>query len=357
MSTIIGGNNVAYTETQLIDVNANEIIRTPTLASTDDFAMSATDLITAFIGIIDAQYNGTSFSLTIQNDSPVAITQTCTGVGVTMGPSTSVVIPPSASVTFTFIQEDDTPSVSVEIVNSRALFAPASSTDNAIVRYDGTSGNTTQNGVVTISDTGAIAQAISLALNGSTSGDVTLQAGGVVSTYTLTLPLDAGTSGQVLSTNGSGVTSWVNNTSPDSRFYAFGPAAAVALTGTFTTVNVVNSITGTNYSNTSGAVTITNAGTYEFTYTAQFESLNNTGGATGSFAGRLLLNAGVVGGSITECYIDETNGNLHRPSCSKSVYAVVTGGQTIALQVARTAGTTTGQTRVDQCTLTITQVV
>jgi hypothetical protein len=357
MSTIISGNAVAYTATQLISANANIIIRTPTAASADDFAMTATDLITAFIGTIDAQYDGSSFSVTIQNDSAFVITQTSTGTDVTLGPDTSVVIPAFASATFTFIQEDaSVPSVSVEIVNSRALYAPTSSTDNAIVRYDGTSGNVTQDGVVTISDTGAIAQAISLALNGSTSGTLTFLPAAITTSYTLTLPPDDGLLGQVLSTNGSGVTSWVSNTSPDSRFYAFGPAAAATLSATFTTVNVVNSITGANYANASGVVTITAAGTYEFAYTAQFQSLDQTGGQTGSFAGRLLLDAGVVGGSITECFIQEVNGNLHRPSCSKSLYAVVTAGQTIALQVARTAGTTTGQTRVNQCTLTITQV-
>lgn len=50
-------------------------------------------------------------------------------------------------------------------------------------------------------------------LNGSTSGTITLQPAAAAGTYTLTLPTDDGTVGQVLRTDGSGVLSWVNVTS------------------------------------------------------------------------------------------------------------------------------------------------
>lgn len=44
---------------------------------------------------------------------------------------------------------------------------------------------------------------------GSTSGKVTLQPAAAAGTWTMTLPTSGGTSGYVLSTNGSGVTSWI----------------------------------------------------------------------------------------------------------------------------------------------------
>lgn len=47
-----------------------------------------------------------------------------------------------------------------------------------------------------------------LGLAGSTSGMVSLQPAAAAGTWTLTLPTSAGTSGQFLQTNGSGVTSW-----------------------------------------------------------------------------------------------------------------------------------------------------
>ena len=66
---------------------------------------------------------------------------------------------------------------------------PGSSTDNAIVRFDGTNGQLVQNSPVTIADTtGAIAGTQSIALNGSTSGSVTIRTPAVAGTNTLTLP-------------------------------------------------------------------------------------------------------------------------------------------------------------------------
>ncbi len=431
--TTRSGDNFNYsTAASLISVNGDIIRRTGLTAnSADVISIDAIDLMLGYLNSTSVDYNGNSFTVTIQNSSTLyTITQSvgafdavlatpgtgysdATGVattggsgtgmtvditqtggaidtvtindsgsgylvgdtitvsggtggtftialissGITMLPTSTYTIPPEGSATFTFIK-DSTTAMTILVKDSGVLYSPVGTvSDNTIVRFDGTTGNMTQSSVVSISDTGAIEDALSLELNGTTSGSVTLQAGGVVSTYSLTLPLNSGTFGQVLSTDGTGVTSWVSNTSPDSRFYAFGPAVSAVLSGTFTTVNVVNSITGAGYSNASGVVTIVAAGTYQISYTAQFESLNNQGGATGSFGAQLLLGAGVVGGSITECFIQEQNGNLHRPSCSKTVYAVVTANQTLALQVSRTAGTTTGQTRVNQCTLSITQVV
>lgn len=59
-----------------------------------------------------------------------------------------------------------------EIVAAVAgITGPGSSTDNAIVRWDGTGGNVAQNSVVTIGDTGAIAGALSV----SRTGGVTIQ--------------------------------------------------------------------------------------------------------------------------------------------------------------------------------------
>lgn len=47
---------------------------------------------------------------------------------------------------------------------------PASSTDNAVVRFDGTTGKLVQNSVVTIGDTGAVAGVTSLAMTGALTG-------------------------------------------------------------------------------------------------------------------------------------------------------------------------------------------
>ena len=55
---------------------------------------------------------------------------------------------------------------------------PVSSTDNAIVRWDGTAGDTIQNSTVTISDTGAVSGVRSIAMlysNGVSAGTLTVE--------------------------------------------------------------------------------------------------------------------------------------------------------------------------------------
>lgn len=50
-----------------------------------------------------------------------------------------------------------------------------------------------------------------LALDGASSGTVTVQPAAAAGTWTMTLPTTAGTNGYVLQTNGSGVTTWAPN--------------------------------------------------------------------------------------------------------------------------------------------------
>ena len=101
------------------------------------------------------------------------------------------------------------------------VVGPASSTDNAVARFDSTTGKLIQNSTVIIADTtgnisglqkltvGVVSSATgSIDLKGTTSGTVTLKTADAAGTYTLTLPTDDGTVGQALITDGSGVTSW-----------------------------------------------------------------------------------------------------------------------------------------------------
>jgi hypothetical protein len=95
---------------------------------------------------------------------------------------------------------------------------PASSTDNAIARYDLTTGKIIQNSGVTIDDSDNLTipgQADLRLADSDSSNYVALQAPSVLaSNYTLTLPTDDGTSGQFLTTDGSGVLSWSTVSSP-----------------------------------------------------------------------------------------------------------------------------------------------
>ncbi len=50
------------------------------------------------------------------------------------------------------------------------VVGPVSSTDNAVVRWDGTAGDTIQNSLVTISDTGAVAGITTIVASGLVTG-------------------------------------------------------------------------------------------------------------------------------------------------------------------------------------------
>jgi len=116
------------------------------------------------------------------------------------------------------------------------VVGPATATNNAIVTFDGTtgklikdnSGATISAGVITATGLSAAQVDITaqgdLRLQDTTGGEfVALQAPGTLATsYTLTLPVDDGTSGQALITDGSGVLSWSTAASGD----VYGPASA-----------------------------------------------------------------------------------------------------------------------------------
>lgn len=97
---------------------------------------------------------------------------------------------------------------------------PLTSTDNAVSRFDGTTGQLLQNSAVTIDDTGntvvagTLTTKTSLLLEdpGAGTNTVTLQSPSpLASSYTLTLPTTDGNANQLLQTNGFGVLNWVSN--------------------------------------------------------------------------------------------------------------------------------------------------
>jgi len=104
---------------------------------------------------------------------------------------------------------------------------PASSTDNAIARFNGTTGQLLENSAATIDDNGAssfVGTVTVAAQSSSIGGQVSLRESSaqgtntislrapaaLASNVTLTFPDTAGSASQVLTTNGSGVLSWAS---------------------------------------------------------------------------------------------------------------------------------------------------
>lgn len=105
----------------------------------------------------------------------------------------------------------------VQVIASKAgasgdVVGPASSTDNAIARYDLTTGKIIQNSGVTIDDSDNLTlpgQADLRFADSDSSNWVAFQgAATIASNVTWTLPSADGTNGQVLTTNGTGTLSW-----------------------------------------------------------------------------------------------------------------------------------------------------
>ncbi len=96
---------------------------------------------------------------------------------------------------------------------------------------------------------------------GTTSGTVGLTVAAAAGTWTLTLPTSAGSSGQVLSTNGSGVTSWIAGGSGTVTSVATGTGLTggpITTTGTVSLATIVNNrVLGNVAGSTTAPIAIT----------------------------------------------------------------------------------------------------
>lgn len=167
------------------------------------------------------------------------------------------------------------------------------STDNAVARFDSTTGQLIQNSGVIIDDSNNVTGVVNL----TTTGHIIIEdqkelrlndsAGteyvGIKSpaslsaTYTLTLPGDDGSSGEVLTTNGSGVLSWATASSGSGD--VVGPSSAVASEIVLfdgTTGKLVKSATGSGIVKaTSGVYSTVTAPSGTIVGTSDSQSLSN----------------------------------------------------------------------------------
>ena len=156
---------------------------------------------------------------------------------------------------------------------------PSSATDNAVVRFDTTSGKLVQNSLVTIGDTGTLGGVRQLDLVGSSSGVMSLLPAGTVTNYALTFPQSQGLSGQVLQNDGTGSLSWVSQSSAGIAVYGYYNASGnwdVSRRMNLNSTPVLNT-SATQISVTSNIITL-QAGTWELT--AVWQGSAGGGGAT-----------------------------------------------------------------------------
>ncbi|MGZ3806012.1 MAG: beta strand repeat-containing protein, partial [Pseudobdellovibrionaceae bacterium] len=152
--------------------------------------------------------------------------------------NTTLTLPSSAGSASQFLQTDGagnlswaSPSSSLPALASTQVWVGNASGAAAEVSLSGDISSITSAGAVTVNKTttaqankllsldgSGIATSMGNQLNGTTSGSVTLQAAGATTNYSLTFPAVQGSSGQILSNNGSGVLSWVTPVSSSTGF-------------------------------------------------------------------------------------------------------------------------------------------
>ena len=146
------------------------------------------------------------------NANDLTVTNAITG-SVSGSAATATTATNATNITLT--DDDVSSSTSYPIFSGSATGNQGPKTDSAKLTYVANTGLLTSTSLVsrTSVTAGANGGTVgSVALNGNTSGTVTIQPAAVAGTWTLTLPATGGTNNYVLSTNGSGVTSWVAQT-------------------------------------------------------------------------------------------------------------------------------------------------
>jgi len=204
-----------------------------------------------------------------------------------------------------FLKSDGSGGLSWDSAGGGDVVGPASATDNAFVRFDGTTGKLVQNSnyallyddgkakfadEVYVQAIGASYGQLVLEQSGGTPGTLTIRPSTSQSgSLTFVMPTGYGSSNQVLTTNGSGTLSW----------------SSVSGTGTVTSVDVSGGttglttsggpITGSGTITIAGTLAVANGGTGQTSYTNGQLLIGNT---TGNTLTKATLTAG-TGISIT----------------------------------------------------------
>lgn len=243
----------------------------------------------------------------------------------------------------------DTITISATGVGTGDVVGPSSATDNAIARFDGTTGKLIQNSVVTIADTtGNIAGFQVLTFTGSSSGTTSLTATAAAS-GALTLPAatdtligkattdtltnktyDTAGTGNSFSINGVAVTA---NTGTGAVARATSPTFVTPVLGAAT----ATSINGLTITSSTGVLTITNGKTLSVSNTLTFTGTDSSSVAFGAGGTVLYTNSTIPLTVGTTTITSGTNTRiLYNNSGVLGEYTLTGSGTVVAMQTAPT---------------------
>lgn len=207
-------------------------------------------------------------------------------------------------------------------------------------------GNTAPGEFLSLGTAGTTKGVLSFA--GNTSGKVIVQPAAAAGTWSLTLPTTAGTSGYVLSTDGTGITSWVAGGGGGSGDMVLASAqtntgvktfldttmklrnVANTFDGSFVNTNTANRVYTLKDANGTLAFTSDITGTNSGTNTGD-QTITLTGGVTGSgtgsFAATVVTNANLTG-DVTS--VGNATTLTNAPVIAKVLTGYVSGAGTVA---------------------------
>jgi len=178
----------------------NDIPYPPTIPGYSHFASAQVD------NILLASAN-------IFSSNSISLNGTISG-GVTLQPADtgttySLTLPNAQGAANTYLQNDGSGVLTWNTVSGAGgdVTGPASSTDTALARYNGTTGKIIQNSVVSLSSGGAMAGVASLALKGTTNS-LTISPAAATNAYSITMPSSQGLANTFLKNDGSGTLTW-----------------------------------------------------------------------------------------------------------------------------------------------------
>ena len=193
-------------------VTLTPTLNTLTLTGNSGAKVALTGLLTATLATNLVLTETGAGVKTIAIRAPSAVTTTYT-----------MTLPVAQGAASTVLTNDGTGLLSWAAASSGNITGPSSSTDKAMVRWNGITGTAIQDSLVIVSDTGAMSGAISIALSGATSGVLTVKPAATTTSYTVTMPSAQGAAGTYLQNDGSGGLTWAAVTGTGD---VVGPASA-----------------------------------------------------------------------------------------------------------------------------------
>lgn len=335
--TSVSGNNVIITSTDIVGSTQGLIIRTPTTNSSDTLD-TASSIILSYFGVNNSEYDGDSFFLRIYNNSSFII-MLGPGTGITIFPTSTDTILPQACHTYLLVKLSGT-------------------TISCYVTANANSSNTTgislTNGNIIVGSSTGIGTSVAM------SSDATIVSSGALTLANTAVTPASYTLSNVTVDSKGRITNASSGYPNIKTFVTGGPTASISITTTtaYTTITTYSTPTfdSDTYSYSTGVITILVAGTYQVSYTMQFNSNGNGGSATGTFQTRLIRNGTGIDATVTQASFQRLAGNNNACNNSKVYQITCSVNDTISLQYAQLNTTTLARLTQDQTVITFERI-